>query len=100
MNTILRIKTFLLVPRGPPWGRALTHGVAVRVVLQGVLPDEVGVAHKLVHRDVLLLVDVGQQRGEVHRRLHHQSVVRHLERDAKEEEEGREGEEHEEEEAA
>lgn len=57
----------------------LTHGVAVWVVLEGVLPDEVRVRHELSDGDVLVLVDVGQQRGEVHGLPDHHHVVRDLE---------------------
>ena len=57
----------------------LTRGVSGKVVLEGVLPDEVCVRHELSDRLVLVLVDVGQQRGEVHRPLDHQQVVGDLE---------------------
>lgn len=64
-------------------GRRLTHGVAVWVVLEGVLPDEVGVGHELPDGDVLVLVDVAEQRGEIHGLPDHQQVVRDLEMDGR-----------------
>lgn len=63
------------------------HGVAVRVVLESVLPDEVSVRHELADGDVLVLVDVGEQGGEVHGLLNHHQIVRDLEERKEEEEE-------------
>lgn len=59
-----------------------THGVTVGVVLQSVLPDQVCVCHKVADGDVLVLVDVAEQRGEVHGLPDHHHVVWNL-RDTK-----------------
>lgn len=67
----------------------LTHGVVVGVVLEGVLPDEVSVGHELADGDVLVLVYVGQQSGEVHRLLDHHHVVGDLQEEETMEEGGR-----------
>lgn len=70
------------------WRWRLTHGVAVGVVLQRVLPDEVGVGHELSHGDVFVLVDVGEQRGQVHGFPDDQQVVGHLQEAESESETG------------
>lgn len=76
-----------------PGPSALTHGVVVGVVLEGVLPDQVCVCHELTDGDVLVFVDVGQQSGEVHGLLDHHQVVGDLQTRTKREEEGERGRE-------